>query len=918
VATGKEIFDELEQYPLPKETGVKNYIFYFVPVSDKGFGEAAHRFFDKFYKPKGYVGKDVRSLEEMIGALNAEVNGGVSRIREIVIVAHATPQGMMPPIFTNASATNLPEYRHITEKTLSYLQKDFKAQKFPTFQQQRAAVVAKLFSDSWITIRACRVGSSQVCMYAYYAFFGGRANVYAPKEYMHFGQQFLLPGSRIENKKQMHTHLVKQHFIPNGEHTPDRQQAIVKTIIDPALFSSPAELASKLNTSSTEDAAHYDELVRDLNARKPSAALLSAFSAAGQTLSGKANVQVQSKGKRWTVIGTVRGTFWAHYEVTQEAVADGVALMNSARVLVTRSAESFPFQLFFYQGDDDLYTGKVFSNGLPFRLAAYFDGKGDDAANKQQFDAIVALLNSNRYSDGTVDLQKLFKDALDIALPQPPKITLLAPGLSGPVWSIGGTPSYQVKQELPVASDGSQAHALTVYLDPEALALNQRNVMTMYGLDPDTPGTELPNYLDQFSLDELADFIDYLRAPYRVSNVYYIRHAQNAINRKRGSAEWERARLGPDFFNVPLPRRPYTELSLSESEDLRTVAYDFDFNNIWQEVKQSFPIPPIFQNDLFKEDDLWARLHGSDDIPDRNALDEIVPESPSQDLETLRKIESQELDPFFRETKEVFEGQPPQRPTCNEFRAIVQKWRELQGQPPEAIRDQLSEIVTPEGKSFYHYLWEAFEWYERVNTPLEFLELAHMAKSIPTLIVENVAFLEESVAANVIADYVLLPLAGLFMWLGFVMEQQELVEAWEQIGKLVAVREWLWELVSLANHGPVPDEPDIDLGDDFQARYVNQLREKFANVSDPWRTFIPFPEDFKNGFEEGKEAMERVGKDIVARADEISAKALAKLNFTPCEIEVLKDAGVFDVDAIRSQTVAAIARMMLQKLRRIP
>src|SRR5664279_6506903 len=114
MATGKEIFDELEQYPLPKETGVKDYIFYFVPASDNGFGEAAHSFFDKFYKDKGYVGKDVSSLEEMIGALYAQVSGGVKRIREIVIVAHATPQGLMSPIFAGASASNLlVSYTHL-------------------------------------------------------------------------------------------------------------------------------------------------------------------------------------------------------------------------------------------------------------------------------------------------------------------------------------------------------------------------------------------------------------------------------------------------------------------------------------------------------------------------------------------------------------------------------------------------------------------------------------------------------------------------------------------------------------------------------------------------------------------------------------------------------------------------------------
>ena len=108
----------------------------------------------------GGIGEDnVFAGMTVLGLVVVMVSAGVTRIREIVIVAHATPQGMMSPVMTGASATNLPEYRHITEKSLSYLQRDFKAQKFATFHQQRAAVMAKLFPDSCVTIRACRLGS---------------------------------------------------------------------------------------------------------------------------------------------------------------------------------------------------------------------------------------------------------------------------------------------------------------------------------------------------------------------------------------------------------------------------------------------------------------------------------------------------------------------------------------------------------------------------------------------------------------------------------------------------------------------------------------------------------------------------------------------------------------------------------------
>jgi hypothetical protein len=95
-------------------------------------------------------------------------------------------------------------------------------------------------------------------------------------------------------------------------------------------------------------------------------------------------------------------------------------------------------------------------------------------------------------------------------------------------------------------------------MDDRTRVINQADVIAHQGLDRDAPGTELANYFDQYNLDELAGMIDYLRSPYRESNAYYNRHAQNAIRRKRGSEQWEDARLGAAAVDVPIPRRPYT------------------------------------------------------------------------------------------------------------------------------------------------------------------------------------------------------------------------------------------------------------------------------------------------------------------------------------------------------------------------
>jgi hypothetical protein len=221
MATAKEIFDGLVQHPLPVKSGIKDYIFYFVSANDGGYGGGAHDFFKRFYP--NHAANDVTCVEQMIGILFKVVSGSVEQIREIIIVAHGTPQGLIVPVLTAASATTSPGYHYLAEKSLSYLQRDFAAGDFATFKTQRSAVVATLLDDSRVTIRACRVGNSQVCMYAYFSFFGGRANVYGPKNYQVFGSTMIGRDGRVETRLQMHEYLSKQHFCGTFFFQPQRK-----------------------------------------------------------------------------------------------------------------------------------------------------------------------------------------------------------------------------------------------------------------------------------------------------------------------------------------------------------------------------------------------------------------------------------------------------------------------------------------------------------------------------------------------------------------------------------------------------------------------------------------------------------------------------------------------------------------------
>ena len=101
---------------------------------------------------------------------------------------------------------------------------------------------------------------------------------------------------------------------------------------------------------------------------------------------------------------------------------------------------------------------------------------------------------------------------------------------------------------------------------------SSRRCCRYIGSDPDTPGPELAAYLDRFSLDDLASFVDVLRSPFKPGNSIYIHHAQEAMLRKRGMQTWLAQRY-PDALNAPIPSDSYTELTLGERDDYLPLAY---------------------------------------------------------------------------------------------------------------------------------------------------------------------------------------------------------------------------------------------------------------------------------------------------------------------------------------------------------
>ena len=69
VNRGRELFTKRVEYPLPKQAGAKDYVFYFVPRGD-GYRDAGNAFFRKFYP--NHVASDVHTLEELINTLQVQ------------------------------------------------------------------------------------------------------------------------------------------------------------------------------------------------------------------------------------------------------------------------------------------------------------------------------------------------------------------------------------------------------------------------------------------------------------------------------------------------------------------------------------------------------------------------------------------------------------------------------------------------------------------------------------------------------------------------------------------------------------------------------------------------------------------------------------------------------------------------------
>jgi hypothetical protein len=924
---GRQIFSGLVEYPLPAKPGVKDYVFYCGNLGS--FGAEAKKLFDQHWP--AHVAKTAATLQDVLSALQTEVaSAGVTQIRELVLVAHGHANQLFFPVVAGGATVD-PVYGCVSAWSLAKLQDDIAAQ-FASFDQARQAVVPHLLADSWVTIRACNIGNSAEAMYALYSFFGGRANVYAPTKYMVFADSPIKPGNRIDSKFGFYDYLVKQHFLSSSEHTPKRQAAIVADLIDPEFFSQPFPLATaQLTGGDLGQAAAYQQLVDGLNHYRVSAELTAAFAAGGHQLSASPQV-VSANDTAIDLSATTPGTrsVWyvrdtslpdgaqtvdLVYQIRDEIDAGGTStLAASAQLALSSAYPSVPVQLFFDQDDDDAF------NAVVARLAGYADqGRYADQKYKDAFHAIQALLNAGRWTDGTTDITAAVNTGLDNAgfdaLPDPPPPIQTTAGPAA--WRVPTTPPLTIAVESVAAPDGSPLHTLVIRVDlsPQALADQQLGVILSGGRVPHTPGTEIAAYLDRFTADQLAGFIDYLRSAYRPAYAYYIDHALAAIERKRDFLTWMTTQ--PDFTD-PLPA--HLIMRPNENHDVTQVAFRFDFNDNWREVTQHSRYTATVQTDLFREEPLTAKLH----LTGTWICGTLPPDSRYVSRAELRAAQSPGFEQYFAtQSKTVFEPQPAQVDQgCADLQAALQKWKELRDADatPDVQQQELEHLPGEDRKSAWEWMKETLEplhmgtelWDMVLEPHIEYRVVATefaehwVTKHIETEWLKD--WLGESFGTAAKALEVVAWIKVPFdMWMEFAEAQAEAAEYWDIVGQLVAIRQWVRKLIDLTVQGPFPADLHIDIGGEEQAIDSWRAEQHAAHSMFNIQMVPPFPAELKDGYARAAVSFGRIGPQIVVQADKYLSEKISESGLSPCSLKALTDFGLYNPDELRRKVIRKFA-----------
>lgn len=943
---GKRLFDARVEYPLPTLPKTRDYLF-FVPPPGDDYSDAAKRFFDdKRYS--AHARHQVKSLEEIITLLHADISQrGVEHLREIVIVVHGNTVALQLPIFATEVMDGM---KFVTLGTLACLQS--RLDTFQDFRDKRAAVIAKLTDKSWIVLRVCRFGQAKSGLYALYSFFGGRADVFAPIQYQFFGDMTVEPGTkdtptRFSTRLAYHDHLARQHFIKGDIHTPDRKDAIVRALLDPGSLTLPFELGRR----PAEGAAppEYQALIRGLRKNALSPDVRARFEEADFALTGDARSMRQGGG--WLISDKVvhpdaQAQFRVDYKVGEKTLeGEGeVSLRAQARLVDAMALQpSVQIQLFLDEKQRADFDGRLFE--IARKLHSFesptADDNFDDAvkAENSRFDAYLKLLDDNgqdgdRLDDGAgADLFTLFRDKKQALpdlqeLPVDARIKLRPPGdhRADKAWTIAGSP-YKIHLEKHAFTEWTEAQVLYVYRDLDGTALFKHQYEVVAKIEdghPDTPGVELQAYLDRLSRDELVDMIAYLRDPYLPQHAFYIDQAQLAIWRQNPLDEaWLREQQ-QIMHNSPLWRDSVLFLNDNEDKDKALSSHPFVFNRWWRSARHYDRVRTNFQTDLFAEESLAERFSIKPEQLCSQPEITFAPDSPSTNKQKT-KPSGPTFDKYSRTDrpadfdKHQLEEKPLEIVTCAEFKAVILRVKELDGRTEDEVRDLLAQETTAGGTNFLDVMDNFASVYKNVRkfAKLEDLRLPALLtseKDVYKWVIKK-AVKQSAVRGLVVAleifEFIELSiLVPVELYANFLEDQQATVDHFVYIGRLVATRQYLEQLRSLARRPNFPDTIRIDLsvtGGESAAL----ARYRFETGYVPLPIFL---EDIERGFAEQLTKLESLQAALIEAADQIVTEVLNEVQLSPCKTQVLIDTGVIDLKDLRARGLDLVSTALLDKL----
>ena len=97
-------------------------------------------------------------------------------------------------------------------------------------------------------------------------------------------------------------------------------------------------------------------------------------------------------------------------------------------------------------------------------------------------------------------------------------------------------------------------------------------------------------------------------------------------------------------------------------------------------------------------------------------------------------------------------------------------------------------------------------------------------------------------------------------------------------------------------------------------RYVAEEASEFKLPGSPVNEFNIFVEDFKHGFDEGWEEIEKAGNEALGKTDDIFNLFLKQGGLNTCQIEALKNSGLIDMNDVGAAVMQKFSEVVLEKV----